>query len=45
MTRPYSNDLRERVVAAVAAGRNCRVVVERFDIAVSSVVKWSQRYR
>lgn len=41
MTRPYSNDLRERVVAAVASGQSCRVVAERFDIAVSSVVKWS----
>ncbi|MGY5795369.1 helix-turn-helix domain-containing protein, partial len=45
MTRPYSNDLRERVVAAVVDGQSCRVVAERFDIAVSSVVKWSQRYR
>lgn len=45
MTRPYSNDLRERVVAAVGAGQSCRVVAERFDIAVSSVVKWSQRFR
>lgn len=45
MTRPYSNDLRERVVAAVTAGQSCRVVADRFDIAVSSVVKWSQRYR
>ena len=45
MTRPYSNDLRERVVAAVVSGQSCRVVAERFDIAVSSAVKWSQRYR
>lgn len=45
MTRPYSNDLRERVVAAVAAGQSCRTVADRFDIAVSSVAKWSQRYR
>ena len=45
MVRPYSNDLRERVVAAVAAGQSCRVAADRFDIAVSSVVKWSQRYR
>lgn len=45
MTRPYSNVLRECVVAAVAAGQNCRVVAERFDIAVFSVVKWSQRYQ
>jgi transposase len=45
MTRPLSNDLRERVVAAVAGGESCRSVAERFEVAVSSVVKWSQRYR
>jgi transposase len=45
MTRPLSNDLRERVVAAVAAGDSCRSVAARFGVAVSSVVKWSQRYR
>jgi putative transposase len=45
MTRPLSNDLRERVVAAVVAGEICRSVSARFGIAVSSAVKWSQRYR
>jgi len=45
MTRPLSNDLRERVVAAAAAGESCRSVAERFGVAVSSVVKWSQRQR
>lgn len=45
MTRPYSNDLRERVVFAVQAGGSCRVVAARFGVSVSSVVKWSQRYR
>ena len=45
MTRAYSNDLRERVVGAIEAGETCRVVAARFGIAVSSVVKWSQRYR
>lgn len=45
MTRPYSNDLRERVIAAVEAGARCRAVAARFGVAVSSVVKWSQRYR
>ncbi|HLH12712.1 MAG TPA: IS630 family transposase [Methylovirgula sp.] len=45
MGRPLSNDLRERVVAAVAAGESCRSVAARFGVAVSSVVKWSQRYR
>jgi len=45
MTRPLSNDLRERVVAATAAGESCRAVAQRFGVAVSSVVKWSQRHR
>lgn len=45
MTRPISNDLRERVIAAVQNGESCRSVAARFSIAPSSVVKWSQRYR
>lgn len=45
MTRALSNDLRERVVSAVGSGESCRSVAARFGVAVSSVVKWSQRYR
>jgi transposase len=45
MARPLSNDLRERVVAAVLRGESCRAVAERFGVAVSSVVKWSRRHR
>ena len=45
MVRPLSNDLRERVVAAVADGETCRAVAARFGVAVSSVVKWAQRHR
>jgi transposase len=45
MVRPYSLDLRERVVAAVDAGQTCRAVAETFGVSVASVVKWSQRYR
>lgn len=45
MSRPYSVDLRERVVAAVEAGETCRAVASRFGVAVSTVVKWSQRHR
>lgn len=45
MTKAYSGDLRERVVAAVAAGESCRAVAARFGVSVSSVVKWSQRWR
>lgn len=43
MTRPYSDDLRERVVAAMRAGESCRSVASRFAVAPSSVVKWTQR--
>lgn len=45
MARPYSKDLRDRVVASVAAGRSCRATAELFGVSVASVVKWSQRYR
>lgn len=45
MARPLSNDLRERVVAAVREGASCRMAASRFGVAVSSVVKWSQRAR
>jgi transposase len=45
MTRPLSNDLRKRVVAAVLGGASCRSAASRFGVSVSSVVKWSQRYR
>ena len=45
MVRPYSFDLRERVVAAAEAGQPCRAVGKRFGVSVSSVVKWRQRAR
>ncbi len=45
MARPYSNDLRERVAAAVLSGRSCREVASLFEVSVASVVKWSQRRR
>ena len=32
MARAYSLDLRERVVAAVAAGESCRAVAARFGV-------------
>jgi transposase len=42
---PYSLDLRERVVAAVAAGESCRKVAATYKVSVASVVRWSQRFR
>jgi transposase len=45
MPGPYSNDLRQRAVAAVGSGLSCRAVAKLFRVSVSSVVKWSQRQR
>jgi transposase len=45
MARPYSLDLRERVVAAVRSGESCRKVAGTYRVSVASVVKWSQRFR
>jgi transposase len=45
MTRPYSLDLRERVVRAVAGGASCRAAAATFAVSVSFVVKLLQRWR
>ncbi|TWH23644.1 putative transposase [Aminobacter sp. J15] len=45
MTRPVSNNLRERVVQAITSGATCRAAAARFGLAVSSAVRWSQHYR
>src|SRR5262245_51672427 len=45
MARPYSLDLRERVVSQLARGMSCRQVALLNDIAPSTVVKWHGRLR
>lgn len=46
MARPYSNDLRERVVAAVArGGMSCREAATQFGVGASTAIRWVQRYR
>jgi len=45
MPKAYCLDLRERVVARVRAGESVRQVAAVFEVSVSSVVKWSQRWR
>jgi transposase len=46
MGKPYSLDLRERVVAAVETGRlSRRQAAERFGVSASSAIKWMQRLR
>jgi transposase len=45
MTAPMSQDLRQRIVRAVAQGRSARQVAQRFEVSPSSAVKLMQRVR
>ena len=45
MAKPYSDDLRERVVRAVEQGSSRHGVAGHFDVSVSFVVKLMQRFR
>lgn len=45
MPKAYSEDLRERVIAAIEAGSSRRAAAERLSISVSSAVEWMQRGR
>ena len=42
MGKPLSNDLRSRLVAAVAGGLSRRAAAERFGVSVASAVRWMQ---
>lgn len=43
MGSPYSLDLRERVVAAVAAGMSCSQAAELYQIGRSTAIRWAKR--
>jgi len=45
MPTSYSADLRERVIEAVEMGASRHEAADRFEISVSSAVKWLQRWR
>jgi putative transposase len=46
MAKPYSMDLRERVVAAVLkGGMSARGAAARFGVSESSAIKWVRRHR
>lgn len=46
MAKPYSMDLRERVVGAVeSGGLSCNQAAVRFGVAISTAVGWLNRYR
>jgi transposase len=45
MAKPYSEDLRKRVVAAVDGGLSRHQAAALFDVGVSTVVHWVRRWR
>lgn len=45
MAAPYSQDLRDRVVAAVLGGSSARAAAARFGISESTAIRWAQRLR
>src|SRR6266496_5113748 len=45
MPKPYSDDLRERVIEAVEAGASRREAAEDYRLSASSAVRWLQRWR
>ena len=44
MPKSYSADLRERVIEAVEMGASRHEAADRFEVSVSSAVKWLQRW-
>ena len=45
MARSLSQDLRSRVVAAVAGGLSRRAAAERFGVSIASAVRWMDAWR
>ena len=45
MPAPYSQDLRERVIGFVALGGSARAAATRFEVSISSAVRWARRWR
>jgi transposase len=43
MGKPYSADLRKRVVAAIKAGMSRNQAAKQFGIAISTAIGWMQR--
>ena len=45
MPAPYSQDLRERVIGFMELGGSAQAAAARFDVSVSSAIRWAQRWR
>ena len=43
MARTLSQDLRDRVVAAIDSGLSCRAAAARFGVSVSSAIRWRRQ--
>ena len=42
---PYWQDLGQRVIGFMALGGSARAAAMRFDVSVSSAIRWAQRWR
>lgn len=40
MARTLSQDLRDRVIAAIGGGMSCRAAAAHFDVSISSAIRW-----
>jgi transposase len=45
MGRALSQDLRDRVIAATGSGTSVRKAASRFEVGVSTAIKWVRRLR
>jgi transposase len=45
MGKPYSLDLRKRVVAAIEGGLSCNQAAKQFGIGISTAIGWTRRLR
>lgn len=45
MPKPYSRDLRERVVRSVEAGASCHEAAAAFEVSPSSAIRWVSCWR
>ncbi|MGE3624370.1 MAG: IS630 family transposase [Bdellovibrionales bacterium] len=45
MTKPYSEDLRSRVIKEIGKGTSCRRAAALFGVSESSAIRWAQRWR
>ena len=45
MTRPLSNDLRQRVIDAVEGGMSRRAAAKRYGIGEATAIRWVARWR